>query len=441
MRPPTRAAVLVLVTLVAVLAGGTGPAVAADAAPLGFVATPSAGPPGTPTLIQGTGWPTGSQISISSCGNNALNGDADCDTKGAVTATANADGAFTVRTSLTAPPKPCPCVLFAHSVEGTTTVRFPVDITGQPTATPVEAGGTRSLQIDSDIEGSGPVQSYFGWPADRELVLTVTNTGTFGVDNPPTSVALGKGDDPTDLLTQVQLGSIAPGQTVVVRVPFQLPALSFGAYTAKTTVQGMDTPAEARSTTSTYPWGLVIVAWLLLQIPLLGLHRRRAAGDTDQSGLLDLNDPFADLAGAAAATGGDGRVTVPAWAAGAVGLPVAASAAAAPDPALSGMPAWASAAVGAPAAAAVLDPRAATTTDAPSAVAAVAALIPGAAREPAPAAAAGPPGRYGIGHLRRFVDPARVGRPPAAVPAPRVVVGRARPTNPAPGPSAIAPDE
>ena len=61
-----------------------------------LVATPAIGPVGTETLVQLRGWPAGATVQVSTCGNNALNGNADCDNAGSISATTSADGTFTV---------------------------------------------------------------------------------------------------------------------------------------------------------------------------------------------------------------------------------------------------------------------------------------------------------------------------------------------------------
>ena len=54
------------------------------------------------------------------------------------------------------------------------------------------------------------------------------------------TIYLGKGEDPTEFLTQARSGQVAPGETAQVIVPFELPALSFGSYTARTVIDGLD---------------------------------------------------------------------------------------------------------------------------------------------------------------------------------------------------------
>ena len=437
---------LVMVAVVAASLGAGGTAYAQNASPSPtepvqaqeLVATPAIGRVGTETLVQLRGWPAGATVQVSTCGNNALNGNADCDNAGSISATTSSDGTFTGQATFSKPPKPCPCVLHAFSAQSSQVNNFPIELTGYPTAPPVADTGTRSLEITADVEGGGPLLSWFGGAAERELVLSLTNTGTLPLDNPPTTVSLGKGEDPTELLVLPRLGAIAPGETTEVRIPFELPAWSFGSYTVKTTVAGLDQPTAARATASTYPWFLLVIGWLLLQIPLLGLSKRRRpeAGDADDGDLIELDDPFRDLVPAATT-------------AAALSAPVTASAVAVST---AGMPDWAStatglaaAAVGAGAATAVLERPATSTPEVdasvpvwaaaavapampvtpsgdPSAVAAVAAALAVPAAVGVLASSSQAPAPYGVSHLRGFVDPHAAPGVPSAVAA-RVVVG------------------
>ena len=111
------------------------------------------------------------------------------------------------------------------------------------------------------------------------MSLTIANTGTVPLANLPVTVALGTSKQPTDVVARPKFPEIAAGDSQSVDVPITLPAPAFGTYTVKTTVSGIDQPTSSTVTTSTYPWLLLAVAILLLQIPLLGLHRRRMAAD------------------------------------------------------------------------------------------------------------------------------------------------------------------
>ena len=124
-----------------------------------LVATPAIGPVGTETLVQLRGWPAGATVQISTCGNNALNGNADCDNAGSISATTSAEGTFTGKAVFSKPPKPCPCVMHAFSAQSGQVNNFPIELTGYPTAPVVVETGTRSLEVTSEVEGGGPLAS------------------------------------------------------------------------------------------------------------------------------------------------------------------------------------------------------------------------------------------------------------------------------------------
>jgi len=265
--------------------------------------TPARGYPGTQTQVVGTGWPANAPIQVTTCGNNALNGSPDCTTFTGNSEVTDSKGNFQFRTIFGKPPRPCPCVLHAFSPNLSQPNNFPIELLGHPIATPTKDGFSRSARLDVAVSGSGPFLSWFGFPAERTLDATITNTGTSPMLNPPAYLYLGKGQDPTTLLNSPSVGSINPGQTVKVSLPFELPAMSFGSYTVKFDIPGMDLPVATSTTTSTYPWLLFIVVWLVIQIPLLGLHRKKDDEDDRDSHLIELNDPFGGLAVAGAGTG------------------------------------------------------------------------------------------------------------------------------------------
>ncbi len=265
--------------------------------------TPQVGRIGDKTHVIGIGWPANAPIQVSTCGNNALNGSPDCNTDSTQNTVSDGNGNFQFDMQFGRPTKPCPCVLHTYSPNLNIATNFPIQLLDMPTAPPSKDSSSRILKLEVDASGAGPIWSWLGFPAQRSLDATITNTGTLPVLNPPTFVYLGKGQDPTTLLVQPSVGSINPGESVRVEIPFELPALSFGSYTVKIDIPGTDAPASATTTTATYPWLLFIVVWLLIQIPLLGLHRRRDDDPDHERFLIDLDDPFGGLAVAGTGTG------------------------------------------------------------------------------------------------------------------------------------------
>jgi hypothetical protein len=231
-------------------------------------------------------------VTASICGNGALNGQVDCDPASAGQSVASPTGLISIEIVAALPPKPCPCVVRTASIADPAAINAPFEINGAPTATPVaDPLATRSLQVGLTIVGSGPLVSYFGGPAQRDLLLNVRNSGNSPLDGTPVTVAFGKGDDPTESVLAEGGGAVAlpplqPGQNAELRIPVTIDPVPFGSYTAKATFAGLDAvivdgqensagDLSVKATTSAYPWGLILVAWLVLQIPLLGLYKRR----------------------------------------------------------------------------------------------------------------------------------------------------------------------
>lgn len=267
---------------------------ATQAAPTGRTA--SVAPPiakiGDTVIVTGSGWPAGSLITVAVCGNNYLNGSTDCEPTGQGQTSANATGEIAVQVALPAlPPSPCPCVVHLATLADTNTVDVPFTITGAPTATPSQTVNRRSVDVSARLTGSGPFAAYIGGAAKRELVISVTNTGSSDLINPTLNLTVGRGENPATPLTspsgqQPALGTITPGQTVEYRQSVTLGPPAFGQYRVKGEFIGLDSITVDQQkvnagvlsfsvATSSYPWLLILIAWLLLQIPLLGLYKRR----------------------------------------------------------------------------------------------------------------------------------------------------------------------
>ncbi len=248
---------------------------------LGVTASPPFGPADTKIAVQGQGWPSSILLQVALCGNLFLNGISDCDTPHAVTTTSTTEGTFFVDMIVGIPPAPCPCVLHVSSPESLKAVDQPFEVFGAETAPPSAQVVTRSVVLTGEVSGSGPWTAWLGGAAERTFTLTVQNTGTVPLLNPAVVVTAGQGDNPTSVVAQPLLGEIPPGGTATAIVPVTLGPPTFGRYTVKATVSGVDQPTTVSGTTSSYPFVLIGIAWLVIQIPLLGLYRRRRLGPED----------------------------------------------------------------------------------------------------------------------------------------------------------------
>jgi hypothetical protein len=130
----------------------------------------------------------------------------------------------------------------------------------------------------------------------------VTNTGDTVLHHPAVTLAWGRGSSPDGFIAPPDLGDLAPGQTTVSRVPIPMHALSFGTY--RVTIDADPAGGESASgfaETTIVPWGLIVMALVLLQLVLLSIrnrYRRRhlpvdaTAGAAGPS--TDQTDPDAD---------------------------------------------------------------------------------------------------------------------------------------------------
>lgn len=252
-------------------------------------ATPPNGAAGAQVTVTSTGWPAGATVGAIICGNNALNGATDCIATPAGQGVAGPDGAVAIPVIVAAPPQPCPCVVRLSVAGDPATADAALIIDGATTTPPVAALPQSSVDVDARIVGTGPLSAFVGGAAEREVVIAVTNTGAAPLVNPVLTLTFGKGQEPTEPLLgpggqAPQLGTIAPGQSVEYRQPVTIDAPAFGQYRLLGTFQGITTVSvngavqsqpTFTATTTSYPWLLIVGGWLLLQIPLLGLYKRR----------------------------------------------------------------------------------------------------------------------------------------------------------------------
>lgn len=255
------------------------------------VASPPFARPGEVVLVTGTNWPSQAAVTASVCGNNFLQGSVDCASGGAGQAVSRVDGTVSIEVEITNPPKPCPCVIRMATQADTTGVSVPFEIIGAPTAPPQINLTSRQLDVEPRVTGTGPIAAFFGGAAERQLVLKITNIGSAPLAGLPLVLTIGKGQDPTDPILTAEglaptLPDLAVGEVVEIELPVTIEAPALGRYTIKGQFSGLEVLSvngvknnvgdlSFTTTASSYPWGLILVGWLLLQIPLLGLYKRR----------------------------------------------------------------------------------------------------------------------------------------------------------------------
>lgn len=250
--------------------------------PIGVV-NPSSVEVGTQVIVTGQFWPANASIVVSTCGNGGVGGSVVCDRSGSRNSQADANGEFITPYVISRPPKPCPCTVHLTSPQSPAVVDLPVEVAGLPTAPIEDLRTDQRLSASVKASGSGPILwSWFGGSANRTATVTLENTGLDPVTGASLVVTVGKGEDPTQNGVTIALDPIGAGQVVTRDIPITVPAGTFGQVTVKATVVGAATVIDARATTTVYPWGFLVLAWLLLQIPLLGLYKRRSVVFVDE---------------------------------------------------------------------------------------------------------------------------------------------------------------
>lgn len=232
---------------------------------------------GEQMLVTGNGWPAGHTLIVELCGHGGLRGSVDCDVTQQRTAGVGTTGTFSVVLTSSLPPTPCPCVVKATDQTTQVAATSSIAVAGLPTVpiTADDQGPVRRIEVSAiEITGAHRWTELFGAHGRRTLVLTLVNTGSVAVDAPDVSVTWGRGRVPDGFVSPPQTVRMEPGATQTLRVALERPAFAFGSYTAVVEVQGLDAPVIARATSTAYPWGLAVIALVLLQLLLLRLRNR-----------------------------------------------------------------------------------------------------------------------------------------------------------------------
>ena len=227
-------------------------------------------------------WPSGNVL-VELCGNGGARGSADCAVAAAATTFVNDQGRATVMVAVVKPPIGCPCVISARPVSGGKARTVPLKIDGVPMLTAkqrrtVSSAPARDLTVSGvRVSGGGPSLAWLGGPAERTVAFTVRNTGQAPVTDPPLTMAVGRGAEPTGVLDAPEIGTLAPGEERTYQVEAKLPGPAFGRYTVVGELTGIDRPARFTAHASAYPWAAPILLALALPVTVArGLANRRA---------------------------------------------------------------------------------------------------------------------------------------------------------------------
>ena len=230
----------------------------------------------TPSPSRAAGWPATTQVQAVVCGDLAIGGSSTCAPRSSVLGYVNDDGLVEMNLVVSAPPKPCPCVIRLSSYNGpVVAVDIPFVVSGHPVGTPPTPTLPSSLLTvtDVDLQGDTSLLSWFGAAPQKQLVITVRNDGDAVALDPEVTVGVGKSDNLDAQPVVLDELSLDPGATETVTVDVTLPFAAFGDYRIVGQVGSSD--AGTYSTTwSSYPWGLVALNVLGALLLAWGIRRR-----------------------------------------------------------------------------------------------------------------------------------------------------------------------
>ena len=232
---------------------------------------------GSTVTITGADFPDNQSFQVAVCGNNGTDGSPDCDLEGAGLGAPSGQGRFVVSLVIAQPPVPCPCVIAVTGPSLPAPIDTPIvipDARTSPTTSRPARGVAPALHVDSaSIHVRWSVAEMFGGAGRRVLALQLTNEGDGPAESPPAMITR-SGAGGLATINAADLGVIGEGQTRTYHIPFRLDALAFGTTHVRGTIGNAGTTAEFETSTTTFPWGLTVIALLLLQAFLLLIRNR-----------------------------------------------------------------------------------------------------------------------------------------------------------------------
>ncbi len=200
------------------------------------------------------------------CGDLALNGSSDCDMADSLNGVTGKTGAFTLNLAISQPPAPCPCVVAAFSSGADQPVTASISVLGAPEAPPSGTAPGTTLEIQSlNLEGSWSWSELFGASPHRTLVLKVHNGTNTAITDSTLSLGIQRGSGSSSSVEEAPpLGTIAPGQTSIYRIPVTFPVLSIGSYHVVGRLGGASGFDRISVPATLAPWGLLAVGLLIV---------------------------------------------------------------------------------------------------------------------------------------------------------------------------------
>jgi hypothetical protein len=224
-------------------------------------------------------------VRLAICGNNAARGSVDCDQESSSTIAPSDEGGFRIPIPVVAPPTTCPCIVQATSIALSAPITVPLAVTGVPVG-PIQqlvVAETPLKIVSAKLTGWGPFLAWFGAAPGRMLVLIVRNPSSESVAIPPFTLTRG-GRNPDTIVRAIELGTLGAGETRTYHVPVRFDVVAIGRLSVGGEVGVPGRSATFNAGTKAFPWGLVLIAVLAVQLVLLGLRdraRRRWTGPAD----------------------------------------------------------------------------------------------------------------------------------------------------------------
>jgi hypothetical protein len=253
---------LAVLVVAALVAARLGPSAGASTSPTLRLSSTTVAP-GQTVGLSGDHWPPHLVLQASICGGEALQGHEECDLSRSITFGPADDGVVQTSMSVGIPPTPCPCVVLVTSTDPTMnlTMTVPIDIQGAPTAPPTPA--PRPYQplvavLHPHVVSVSSWTSWFGAAAAKELVVSVHNTSRGPLR--PLLAARWVDGTTSHVISTPRSRTVQAGRTVTLVAPFSLSTFAWGHKELVGQLQGTTFDVDFSTGTSTYPWGLLILA-------------------------------------------------------------------------------------------------------------------------------------------------------------------------------------
>jgi hypothetical protein len=227
----------------------------------------------------------GSSITISTCGNKARRGSADCNMPESRAVSNDGDGnPFQVTVPVTVPPVPCPCVIRASNPDNTEAAIAEFSLLGHPTG-PVQGDLRDPLEVDvtaqaSPVSMSDRVRGAIGGTTTYALTIVVRNRSVESVGGISASGTAVRNGKEVVVFDVVDPGTIGPGSLWTEVVEVELPGPSFGETDWTVEVVSPVPTISATDTTKAFPWLLFLLGiFLVVDIAVLvarAIARRRS---------------------------------------------------------------------------------------------------------------------------------------------------------------------